>query len=132
MGSNHLWHPPAATKPDGKWSAGQNVEYLKRRGRLTCCMNGLRKRSISDLHVTLAGAPDDGPAAARFIRHLFGELKQGKREVELLFHPGSGDFSRSHDCRVLVAENPLLVPEQLKAAAGAECLFGTGAAEGQT
>ena len=113
----HLWHPPAATKPFGKWSAGQNVEYLKRRGRLACCMNGLRKRSISDLHVTLAGAPDDGPAAAHFIRQLFGELERGTKEVELLFHPGSGGFSRSSDCRVLVAENPLLVPEQLKATA---------------
>lgn len=113
----HLWHPPAPTKPGGKWSEGQNVEYLKRRGRLTCCMNGLRKRSIGDLQVTIAGAPDDGPAAAQFIRQLFGELKRGTSEVELLFHPGSGGFSSSVDCRVLVAENPLLVPERLKATA---------------
>jgi GT2 family glycosyltransferase len=113
----HLWHPPAATKPFGKWSAGQNVAYLKRRGRLTCCMNGLRKRSISDLQIAVAGAPDDGPAAARFVRQLFGEPTRGTGEVELLFHPGSGGFSGSHDCRVLVARNPLLVPVQLKAAA---------------
>lgn len=113
----HLWHPPAATKPDGKWSEGQNVEYLKRRGRLTCCMNGLRKRSIGDLQVTLTGAPDDGPAAAQFIRQLFGDLRRGTSEVELLFYPGGGSFSQSADCRVLVAENPLMVPERLRSAA---------------
>jgi len=113
----HLWHPPATTRPNGKWSEGQNVEYLKRRGRLTCCINGLRRRSISDLQVTIAGAPNDGPAAAQFIRQLFGEPKHQDAEVELLFHPGSGSFSRSVDCRVLVAENPLLVPERLKSAA---------------
>lgn len=113
----HLWHPPAPTKPHGKWSAGQNVAYLKRRGRLTCCMNGLRKRNINDLHITVAGAPYDGPAAVRFVRQLFGEPKRGTCEVELLFHPGSGGFSRSSDCRVLVAENPVLVPEDLKTAA---------------
>jgi hypothetical protein len=35
----------------------------------------------------------------------------------LLFYPGSGGFSRSIDCRVLIAENPLLVPPRLRAAA---------------
>lgn len=113
----HLWHPPAASKPHGKWSAGQNVEYLKRRGRLTCCMNGLRKRRLSDLRVRLAGTPDDRPAAARLIRQLFDGHKREVGEVELLFHPGRGGFSRSADCRVLVAENSRLVPEQLKATA---------------
>lgn len=113
----HLWHPPAVTRPNGKWSEGQNVEYLKRRGRLTCCINGLRKRGIGDLQVTLAGAPDDGHAAAQFIRQLFGEVKRGASEMELLFYPGNGSFSRTVDCRVLVAENPLVVPEQIKAAA---------------
>jgi hypothetical protein len=80
-------------------------------------MNGLRKRSVGELQVTVAGAPDDGPAAAQFIRQLFGEPKHQGAEVELLFYPGSGSFSRSVDCRVLVAENPLIVPERLKAAA---------------
>lgn len=113
----HLWHPPASTKPRGKWSEGENVEYLKRRGRLTCCMNGIRKRRLGDLQVTLAGVPDDGPAAAQFIRQIFGSPKPGPAELELQFYPGSGGFSRSIDCRVLIAENPLLVPPSLKAAA---------------
>ena len=62
-------------------------------------------------------SPDDGPAAVQFIRQLFGETNPATAEVELLFHPGSGSFSRSTDCRVLVADNPLLVPERLKATA---------------
>jgi GT2 family glycosyltransferase len=113
----HLWHPPAATRPTGNWSEGLNVEYLKRRGRLTCCMNGLRKRSIGDLQVTLAGAPDDGPAAAQFIRQLFAERRQRTAEIELLFLPGSGQFSQTAQCRVLVADNPLLAPPAVRAAA---------------
>lgn len=113
----HLWHPPATTKPHGKWSEGLNVEYLKRRGRLTCCMNGLKKRNLSDLRVRVVGRPDDGRAAAGFIRQIFGDPRPGTPEVELLFHPGSGSFTRSADCRILVAENPLTVPERLKATA---------------
>jgi glycosyltransferase involved in cell wall biosynthesis len=70
----HLWHPPATSKPAAKWSEGQNVAYLKRRGRLTCCMNGLRKRRVSELQIKVAGGPDDGPAAAQFIQ-VFGEPK---------------------------------------------------------
>jgi glycosyltransferase involved in cell wall biosynthesis len=113
----HLWHPPATTKPNAKWSDGQNVQYLQRRGRLTCCMNGLKKRTIGDLRFRLAGLPDDGRQAAQFIRQVFGDPKPGPAEIELLFLPGDGSFSKSVDCRVLVAENPLMVPERLKSVA---------------
>ncbi len=114
----HLWHPPATTKPVGKWSEGENVAYLKRRGRLTCCTNGLKKRQLSDLRVQIAGKPEHADRAALFMKQVFGTTKVAtEAEVELLFHPGRGEFSPSAECKVLVAANPLVAPESLQAKA---------------
>jgi GT2 family glycosyltransferase len=103
----HLWHPPAETRPSGKWSEGTNVAYLKRRGRLTACVNGLAKRQLADLRVKVVGIPHDGRLVRRFSLEVFGRVPQQDRsaEIELLFHPGQGTFSKSGACRVLVASD---------------------------
>jgi len=112
----HLWHPPASTRPPEKWSDGPNVAYLQRRGRLTCCVNGLHKRTVRDLRVRLAGVPSDGRLARQLMLLVFGRNVQSHdvAEMELLFHPGQGRFSKTIDCRVLVAADPAAVPAALR------------------
>ena len=41
---------PANRRP-GRWKDGPNVGYFQRRGRLTCCRNGLVKRELDDLRL---------------------------------------------------------------------------------
>lgn len=103
----HLWHPPASSKPSTKWSAGSNVAYLKRRGRLSRCSNGLVKRNLRDLHVSVAGTPADARTANLFVDRAFGGRSSGSEsvEVELLFWPGTGKFSSKAECNVLVTDS---------------------------
>ena len=73
------------------------------------------KRSLRDLLVRIAGTPQDGARASSFLQGVFGSRTSNSlAELELLFHPGSGEFSRSVDCKVLVAANPLVVPQSLR------------------
>lgn len=107
----HLWHPPAVTKPLARWTDGPNVAYLKRRGRLTRCLNGLQKRTLGDLGVRIAGAGHDGRQTRRFMMQVFGGLPSGsgEAELELLFLPGDGSFSDAGQCRVIVTSDASLV-----------------------
>ena len=52
----HLWHPFEATQPK-KWKEGRNVDYLRRKGVLTCCRNGLVKRNVEDIRLRVMGSP---------------------------------------------------------------------------
>jgi GT2 family glycosyltransferase len=111
----HLWHPPASTKPALKWSEGPNVAYLKRRGRLTCCMNGLHKRQLSDLQVRAIASPPHEAAAHSFVRKLLGQvaLDSDRPELEVLYYPAAVPFSPTADCRVLVTSDDRQVPRHL-------------------
>ncbi|GAB6187346.1 glycosyltransferase [Thermopirellula anaerolimosa] len=60
----HLWHPPVDSVPD-KIREGSNFRYFQRRGRLTRCRNGLKKREASDLHVVLSGVERRDPWLGR-------------------------------------------------------------------
>jgi GT2 family glycosyltransferase len=99
----HLWHPPVPSKT-GAWREGANVEYLRRKLRLTCCAHGLVRRTSRDLSVRIAGDAGDSAALSRLIRaHGWRIECDGRRraDLELLVVPGRGSFRRQADCRVL-------------------------------
>jgi hypothetical protein len=99
----HLWHPVHATQPK-TWREGQNVRYLLRSGRLTCCRNGLVKRATMDLAIRLVGERAASPGVQRLIgRHLPPVSSAERPEVEILVVPGQGRFSGRAECNVLVA-----------------------------
>src|SRR5262249_1190006 len=98
----HLWHPNEASLP-AFWKDGANVEYLLRRGRLTCCRNGLTKRPLDDLAVRVVGRADRPHEVARLVRGGFAGPPQQRPEVAILFVPGQGRFSGQADFNVLVA-----------------------------
>lgn len=99
----HLWHPPVPSKT-GAWREGANVEYLRRKLRLTRCAQGLVRRTSRTLAVRLAGDARDAAAVARLIRaHGWRIECDGRRraDLELLAVPGRGSFRGQADCRVL-------------------------------
>jgi glycosyltransferase involved in cell wall biosynthesis len=98
----HLWHPVDSSMP-AHWKQGANVRYFLRRGRLTRCRNGLEKRDMGDIRVQVVGTPLLPHLAARFIQDRFAAGAAARPEVEILFLPGSGDFSGQADCNILVA-----------------------------
>ncbi len=128
----HIWHPVDTTKSK-RWCDGANIPYYFRRGALTRCRNGLQKRSLADIRVQVVGRPDDQRTAAQFMTRLGhrdhfapgarltngarlapGEYTGGQRssceqhepEVEVLFSPGTGNFSKQANCRLLVVLEP--------------------------
>ncbi len=56
----HLWHPPSDLVPR-KIREGGNFAYFQRRGRLTQCRKGLRKRGLGDLRCVLRGGQPGDP-----------------------------------------------------------------------
>ena len=107
----HLWHPPASTKPMAKWSEGPNVSYLQRPGRLTCCLNGLRKRRLDDLRALVQGTAEQCSVVQQ---HLQRSNASQEAELEILFYPGAKGFTSQAQCRVLIANQPACVPEALR------------------
>jgi glycosyltransferase involved in cell wall biosynthesis len=109
----HLWHPrdPSVTND---WHDGPNVQYFFRRGWLRRCRNGLVKRAVADLAIAMIGkaaAPSRVDELWRAARRALpglpaiGALPAAGKwpEVEILFVPGSGQFSGRAECNVLVA-----------------------------
>jgi glycosyltransferase involved in cell wall biosynthesis len=90
----HLWHPTDVTTPP-HWKEGANVRYFLRKGRLTRCRNGLRKRELADLSIRVVGSP----ARPEEVK----TTESQSAEVEILFLPGQGRFSGRAQCNVLVA-----------------------------
>lgn len=119
----HLWHPrePSATSD---WRGGPNVSYYFRRGWLVRCRNGLVKRPLSDLAITIVGQTTEPAKALELWRECNLpsegwnsplELSAGNQspEVELLFLPGRGHFSGRAQCNVLVVLDDSPVPDRL-------------------
>ncbi len=115
--SYHLWHAPTPTAVR-HFREGANSRYLLRPGRLNRCRNGLQKRPLADLKVSVPGAAElPGsqrqwldrylPHAARAIE-TSASTGEPKPEVELLFLPSSGRFSGMADCNVLIDLDGLL------------------------
>jgi GT2 family glycosyltransferase len=100
----HLWHPPAPTRPT-TWKQGSNVPYLQRPIRLTRCAHGLVSRAPRDLTVRLADEIAGGPLVQALVERYAWTIETSRRaraDLEVLFCPGRGLFSRRTDCRVLV------------------------------
>ncbi len=134
--SLHIWHPtdPTAT---ARWRDGPNVHYFLRRGRLSCCRQGLIPRALHDLRWRL---PEDLmlSSAGRSLAHLLNAGGgggspglAGKRpidasaEIDLVIRPGTGTFLRRRkmagrmtpECRVLLIVGEAEVSGRLRAAA---------------
>ncbi len=85
------------------WKQGANVGYLLRKGRLTRCRNGLSKRSLADLAISVVGRPARPQDVAQLVNGRLGTFAHESPEVEILFLPGQGNFSGRAECNVLVA-----------------------------
>ncbi|MFT7643659.1 MAG: glycosyltransferase involved in cell wall biosynthesis [Pirellulaceae bacterium] len=96
----HLWHPPYETTPD-QWREGANVQFIKRRRRLTRCINGLAKRSLDSLRLAVVGQPADRHSASNLLPEPWNENHETP-EIEVLFIPGHGQFSGRAECNVAV------------------------------
>jgi glycosyltransferase involved in cell wall biosynthesis len=114
----HLWHANDRTMP-AHWKEGANVRYFQRRGRLTCCRNGLAKRPVDDLRVRVVGRPSRPERATQLLHDRFASSTAAP-EVEILFRPGQGRFSGHADCNILVAFEPY--PALAREASGADVL----------
>ncbi len=98
----HLWHPTDVTQP-ATWKQGANVEYFRRKGRLTRCRNGLVKRPLDDLSIRVVGSAALPRAAADLLRASAAQGQSRQPEVEILVLPGQGRFSGAADCNIVVA-----------------------------
>ena len=97
----HLWHPPHATFT-ARGTGTANETYLRQPGRLSRCRAGLRKRSVADLSIGIAGQPADAKRVEPLLQGRFSTSEQ-KPEVEIAFAPGQGSYARNTECRVLLA-----------------------------
>ena len=112
----HLWHPTDVTAP-ATWKQGENVAYLLRKGRLTRCRNGLKKRALADLSIRIVGRAAQPKQVARLVGNRFRSTESAAPEVEILFLPGQGTFSGQAECNVLVALEAGEIPARYTRAA---------------
>lgn len=101
----HLWHPPAASKPK-TYKEGQNIAYLRRRIRLTRCLEGLVPRTAANVTIRLAGRAADHVDVLRWVRGIgctLTEERAAHADVEVAL-ASDARFSRSSDCRVLFVD----------------------------
>jgi glycosyltransferase involved in cell wall biosynthesis len=97
----HMWHPLDVTRP-AEWRQGQNVAYLNRQGALARCCNGLVKRRLEDVRLRVVGEP---PTALAHLIPQSGSAAlptESSPEIEVVFSPGSGEFSGKAECNLLV------------------------------
>jgi len=101
----HVWHPsdPTATP---RWRDGVNVPYFLRRGRLTCCRQGLRTRGRADIRWGLPADRTRGLSAllAACLVDAHRVASDEPCEIEVVVWPGSGRFRRRAECRLLLLE----------------------------
>lgn len=117
--SLHVWHPtdPTATP---RWRDGANVSYFARRGRLTACRAGLRRR---DRHDVVWGLPADlettalGRRLARRLASAPAAAPGGRCEIDIVVSPGGVGFTRPAECRLLLVPRGTSPPRALAARA---------------
>lgn len=102
----HVWHPtdPSATP---RWRDGVNVPYFLRRGRLTRCRVGLRRREVGDVVWGIPRDADGSSLGRRLRRRLAGAVLAAEgepAEIDVALWPGSRRFSRRSECRLLLVE----------------------------
>jgi glycosyltransferase involved in cell wall biosynthesis len=99
----HLWHPLVPSFPK-TLAEGANIPYARRGFHLTCCGNGLTKRTWRDLTFDLRG--DVSRHALQAIIPQADDLRSpesgASAEVELLFGPTKSRFTGKAECNVLV------------------------------
>jgi glycosyltransferase involved in cell wall biosynthesis len=117
--SLHVWHPtdPTATP---RWRDGANVAYFTRRGRLTACRTGLRRR---DRGLIRWGLPPDLETTplGRAVAAVLGSADEPPGgepcEIELVVHPARVGFRRPAECRLLLVPRGHSPPRRLAARA---------------
>ena len=105
----HLWHPVEPSVPK-KASLGDNYQYLSRRGALSKCRQGLKKRLPKSIGIgTSPNSLMTEQAKSILVQHgisLSAATTSKKNldplEIEIAFHPGTTQFSQNAECRVLV------------------------------
>lgn len=112
----HLWHPPHSTTPT-LWKDGPNVPYLTRPVRLTRCLDGLKNYALTDVSARCIAGPKHARLAAQVASLFTGD--QRPLELELLFWPSAASFSGKADHRILLADDPQIVPDAVKSRAQA-------------
>lgn len=113
--SLHVWHPtdPTATP---RWRDGVNVPYFSRRGRLTACREGLRRRGHRDI---VWGLPADlattelGRCLARQLATAAHARPGGRCEIDVVVSPTRAGFTRPAECRLLVVPRGTAPPRWL-------------------
>lgn len=117
--SLHVWHPtdPTATR---RWRDGANVAYFGRRGRLTACRRGLRRRVSDDVVWGLPADITATPLGRVIDRRLATTVRPAAGaacEIEVLVWPARIGFTRPAECRLLVVPRGLEPPRRLAATA---------------
>ena len=103
----HLWHPVHSTTPQ-QWSEGPNVAYFRRPVVLTRCLEGIRSRSLQHVSARFVGS-DQYPEVSRQLSHTLRESTVGI-EVEVVLWPSQPSFSRTANCRVIIAAPEAEIP----------------------
>ena len=104
----HQWHPKTPSAPK-TWREGTNVDYLHRPVRLSRCLVGLEKRRLQDLNVQIVGRRPPREVLDRVlplwcrVAVAASKATAEPAEIEIAFAPAGAEFSRSCECRVLVA-----------------------------
>ena len=80
--------------------------------RLTRCLNGLKSYTLTDVSARSIA----GPTHARLATQVAAEFKGAQRplELELLFWPAQTSFTRTAQHRILLAADPLTVPDSVQ------------------
>ena len=111
----HLWHPPTDCTPP-KGSGGANFDYFQRRGKLSRCVHGLRKRRPSEIRVRLSGwdrrrdllcmLPDG--------YHYLENDTTSRVDLEVALFPARFRVPSGADCRILIVlESNASIPSRL-------------------
>ncbi len=96
----HLWHPTDVTAPADEQHS-RNAEYMRRKGALTRCRNGLLKRPLADLRLRIVGNSEERISRLTLptVSNAAPDLDP---EIEVVVLPGNGKFSGHAQCNVLV------------------------------
>ena len=70
-----------------------------------CCINGLSKRPLDSLKLSVVGQPEDPQTASGVLPGPWPTL-QNEPEIEILFLPGRGEFSGQAECNIAVILDP--------------------------